>query len=307
MFMGLDLKQFATLKFWKEMLIVTIGMFFTAAAVNYFLVPSKLVIGSTAGLAIILNSLLAGIGVQIKVSTLVLIINTILVILGIVLIGSEFGIKTAYASLVIGPMMELWQRICPYESLMAEGDTSVMGDIWFDLVCFVFIISVSQAILFRINASTGGLDILAKIVNVYSHLDIGTSVTVAGVIICATAFFVNPFKVVIVGLIGTWLNGVVLDYFTSRLNARKRVCIVTDESDKVREYIVTNINRTCSLYEAIGGFTGEKRIEIQAILTRDEYASLLEYIRDNKIPAFITAGNVSEVYGNWSKHRKTKK
>ena len=296
-----------TWKFWKELLIMTVGMFIAAASVYYFLVPSKIVVGSISGLSIVISALFENAGIAIKVSTVVLIINAILLVLAYFLIGKEFGLKTCYTALILGPMMDVWEKICPYTSLLAPGETSVMGDLWFDLVCFVLILSLSQAIMFQINASTGGLDILAKIVNKYLHFDIGLSVTIAGIVICCTAFTVNPFRLVIIGLIGTWLNGLIVDYFMVSFNRRKRVCVITEESERIRDFIVNKIQRGCSLYDVTGGYKGEKRHEIQALLTKDEFADLMKYIRDEKIPAFITAGNVSEVYGLWSEHKRHKK
>ena len=283
---------------------MTVGMFIAAAAVYYFLVPSKIVVGSISGLSIVISALFEQAGLTVKVSTVVLIINAILLVMAYFLIGKEFGLKTCYTALILGPMMDLWEKICPNTALLAPGSTSVMGDLWFDLICFVLILSMSQAIMFRINASTGGLDILAKIVNKYLHFDIGLSVTIAGVVICCTAFFVNPFRLVIVGLIGTWINGIIVDYFMASLSRRKRVCIISDEHEKIRDYIVNKIVRGCSLYEVTGGYKGDKRMEIQSLLTKDEFADLMNFIRENDIKAFITAGNVSEVYGLWSEHKK---
>ena len=293
-----------TWKFWKELIIMTVGMFFAAASVYYFLVPSKIVVGSISGLSIVISALFEQAGIAVKVSTVVLVINAFLLVLAYFLIGKEFGLKTCYTALILGPMMDVWEKICPYTKLLAPGATSVMGDLWFDLICFVLILSISQAIMFQINASTGGLDILAKIVNKYLHFDIGLSVTIAGIIICCTAFTVNPFRLVIIGLIGTWINGLIVDYFMMSFNRRKRVCIISDESERICDYIVHNIVRGCSLYEVKGGYTGEKRMEIQSLLTKDEFADLMKYLRDNKIQAFITAGNVSEVYGLWSQHKR---
>ena len=118
--------------------------------------------------------------------------------------------------MVLGPFMEIVSRIMPYEALIAPGETTVMGSLWMDLLCFILILSISQAILFNINASTGGLDILAKIVNKYLHFDIGASVTIAGACICCSAFAINPFRLVVTGLIGTWLNGIVIDSLIQR-------------------------------------------------------------------------------------------
>ncbi len=283
---------------------MTVGMFIAAAAVYYFLVPSKIVVGSISGLSIVISALFEQAGMAVKVSTVVLIINAILLVMAYFLIGKEFGLKTCYTALILGPMMDLWEKICPNTALLAPGSTSVMGELWFDLLCFVLVLSISQAIMFQINASTGGLDILAKIVNKDFHFDIGTSVTIAGVVICCTAFFVNPFRLVIIGLIGTWINGLIVDYFMASLSRRKRVCIISDDHEMIRDYIVNKIVRGCSLYEVTGGYKGEKRMEIQTLLTKDEFADLMDFIRKNKIPAFITAGNVSEVYGLWSEHKR---
>ncbi len=296
-------KSIRTLKFWKEMLIISIAMFIAAAAVYYFLLPSKLVVGSISGLSIVISGVLANMGIAVKVSTIVLIINAVLLVVAYLLIGPEFGVKTAYAALVLGPMMDLWAMICPYEALMEPGSASMMGNLWFDLLTFVLVLSASQAILFGINASTGGLDILAKILNKYLHFDMGMSVTIAGVVICCTAFLINPFRLVIIGLIGTWINGLIVNYFMASLSRRKRVCIISKEHESIRKYIIEDIVRGCTLYEVTGGYTGDKYMEIQTLLTQNEFADLMEFIRTNDIKAFITAGNVSEVYGLWSDHK----
>lgn len=300
-------KSIRTLKFWKEMLIISIAMFIAAAAVYYFLLPSKLVVGSISGLSIVISGVLANMGIAVKVSTIVLIINAVLLVVAYLLIGPEFGVKTAYAALVLGPMMDLWALICPYEALMEPGSASMMGNLWFDLLTFVLVLSASQAILFGINASTGGLDILAKILNKYLHFDMGMSVTIAGVVICCTAFLINPFRLVIIGLIGTWINGLIVNYFMASLSRRKRVCIISTEHESIRKYIIEDIVRGCTLYEVTGGYTGDRYMEIQTLLTQNEFADLMEFIRTNDIKAFITAGNVSEVYGLWSDHKSNKK
>ena len=175
----------ATKKFWIELIIMTLGMMVTAAAVYYFLVPSKLIIGTISGLSIVIAKIFEGIGINITVGTLVTIINIILLILAFLLINKEFGAKTVYTALILGPFIDLWNKILPWDAKNAAGEyilahdnpitgsPSVMGDPWLDLCCFVLLLSAAQALMFSINASTGGLDILAKIVNKYLHFDIG--------------------------------------------------------------------------------------------------------------------------------------
>ncbi len=301
-------------KFWIELLIMTFGMFMTGVCVYYFLVPSKLIVGSISGLSIVLTNIFQSMDVNISLSLMISTINAILLILAYLLIGKEFGLKTVYCAMILGPMTKVCEWIYPWESLATaneyltkmtgEAAFSVMGNPWFDLLCCVLILSAAQTLMFSINASTGGLDILAKIVNKYLHFDIGKSVSVAGAIICLTAFAINPFQMVVIGLIGTWINGIIVNYFTANLNNRKRVCIVSKDYDRIRRFIIDDLNRGCTLYEVIGGYTNEKSIELESLLTTEEFSALMEFLSKNEIKAFTTAGNVSEVYGLWAKDRR---
>lgn len=333
-----------TKRFWKELFIMTFGIAFGAAAVYYFLMPSHLIVGTISGLSIVINTVIGG--TADTFSYLVMGINAFLLLLAFMLIGNEFGAKTVYTAMILGPLIQMWDRIYPYTNIthrvienpdvlaqLQAGQTVIdahgnpyllsragevleqvkdsvmsaglgMGDVWFDLVCFVFLLSVSQALEFRINASTGGLDILAKIINKYLHFDIGASVSIGGALICSSAFLINDFRMVVIGLIGTWINGLVINHFTDAFNRRKRVCIISPQYEKLREYIVSTLMRGCSLYRIEGGYSGEEHTEIQVLLTQEEFSSLMEYVRLNNIQAFITAGNCSEVYGLWVRHKK---
>ena len=322
----------ATKKFWVEFLIMTFGMILTAICVHYFLVPSKLIICTISGLSIVLATVSETLfGMHLEVSVMIFVINAILLVLAYFLIGKEFGIKTVYTALILGPFTALFEKYLPYQMVITklygdksaffditsasgwspvavqDGVSSLMGDPWFDLVCFVLILSFAQATLFKINASTGGLDILAKIVNKYMHFDIGASVTVAGTIICLTAFAINPFNIVVIGLIGTWINGIVVDYFTAGLNNRKRVCIISPQYKHIQDFIINDLQRGVTMYDVTGGYSNQKKVELEALLTKDEFAKLMNHINVNDINAFITAGNVSEVYGLWASNKKKTK
>ena len=309
----LDFKEIinyvATKKFWVELIIMTLGMIVTACAVYYFLVPSKLIIGTISGLSIVISGICEKFfGFPLNVSTVILVINAILLILAYILIDKEFGIKTVYTALILGPLIGVLEKYLPYENFISTTSEipSIMGDLWLDLCCFVLLLSLAQAVLFKINASTGGLDILAKIVNKYLHFDIGTSVSVAGWIICCTAFMINDARLVIIGLIGTWINGLVVDYFTASFNRRKRVSIISNQHEEIRQFIVNDISRGVTIYNVKGGYSGEEKVKLEVLLSTDEFSDLMKYINDNEINAFITAGNVSEVYGLWGDKNRRK-
>lgn len=342
----LILNLLQTKKFWVELIGMTIGMLAGAAAVYYFLLPSHIIVGSISGLSLVINTIVGGNADTL--SYIVMAINAFLLILAFLLIGNEFGAKTVYTAMILGPFIQLWDRIYPYtnfthrilanpdpellDQLQTPGVTVLdvhgnpylldraghvleqvkdtvmsaglgMGDVWFDLLCFVICLSVCQAFEFRMNASTGGLDILAKIINKFLHFDIGASVTIGGAIICLSAFAINDFRMVMIGLIGTWINGLVVDYFTTSLNKRKRVCIISPQYELIRAFIIEKLVRGCSLYEVTGGYSGEKQVEIQTLLSTDEYAALCKFLNENEIKVFMTAGNCSELNGLWLIHR----
>ncbi len=274
-------------KFWVELFIMTFGMLLAAIAVHFFLKPSHIIIGSISGLSIVIYRLT---GLAVSISALL--INIVLLVLAYIFIGKEFGLKTVYTALILGPLLFVLEQLFPVEQ-------SLMEDPWFDLLCFVLILGFSQSVLFKINASTGGLDIIAKIVNKYLHIDLGTSVSVAGAIIGCTAFFINDFRMVIIGLVGTWINGLAVNYFSDGLNQRKRVHIISKEHERIREFIVTKIVRGVTLYDIEGGYTRKRMVQLETLLTNQEFAALMEFLATNDIQAFITADNVSEVYGLW--------
>lgn len=289
----------STKQFWIEVFILTAGMFVAALGVYFFLIPSKLIVGSITGLSLVLAKLLP----FVSVGTVIFVINAILLVLSFLLIGNEFGAKTVYTALILGPMIDFLGKVFPMkESLFT---TYVAGQAianpWFDLLCFVLILSASQSILFSINASTGGLDIMAKIINKYLHINLGTAVMVSGGAICCTAFLINPVSLVIIGLIGTWLNGLILNYFLGNINSKTRVYIISKDYEIIRDFIMFTLKRGVTLHEVIGGYTNEKHMQIECVLTREEFSTLIDFMNKKKLVTFITSDVVSEVYGIWNK------
>lgn len=289
----------STRKFWVELFIMTAGMFVAALGVYFFLIPSKLIVGSITGLSLVLAKLMP----FVSVGTMIFIINAILLVLSFLFIGNEFGAKTVYTALILGPMIDIISAVCPMDQSLFNTYVSgqAVPDPWFDLLCFVLILSASQSILFSINASTGGLDILAKIINKYFHVRLGTAVTVAGGLICCTAFAINPVHMVIIGLIGTWLNGLILNHFMSSMNCKTRVHIISDQYPKIQQYVISHLRRGLTLHEVTGGYSGEKKIQLEVVLTQDEFASLIDFMHRERIVSFIASDVVSEVYGLWNK------
>lgn len=291
------LEAMKTRKFWSELFIMTAAVFMCAVAIHFFLYPSGIITGSATGIAIVFNRLMPAI----SVGNFILIINVLLLIVAFIVLGSEFGAKTVYTSIILGPFVDLLAAIAPIDqSLFA---TEVAGHLiqepWSDALWFVLVIGIAQAILFSVNASTGGLDILGKIITKYTHIPIGTSVSLVGILSCLTAFLTSSIGNVLMGIIVTWINGLIIDYFMNSMTAKIRVMIVVDDPAKTRDYILHKINRGVTIHEVYGGYTGKKKYQLETELDQRDFSKLRQYLSKSPEKTFVTADPVSDVYGIW--------
>lgn len=272
------------MKLLKEYAIQSGALAIIACAVFFFLVPSHASVSSIAGLAIILANF-----VPLSVATIVMILNIALLVLAFFLCGKEFFLKTTYASIVLPVFLYILERIFP-------NFTSFTNDPTLDVSCYIFLVSVGLAILFNRNASSGGLDILGKILNKYFHLDIGKSMSLVGMCIALSSAFVYDSKTVVLSVLGTYLNGMVLDHFIFGQSLKRRVCIVSEKEEEVRRFIVEKLHSGATIYEAIGAYKMEVRREIITIVTKSEYQKLINFMKKTDPKAFITIYKVNDIH-----------
>jgi len=272
---------------WKSTLadfaVITAGTAIIAAAVFFFLTPSHLALGSVAGLAIVLTNF-----IPLSVSAISLIVNVGLLVVGFLLIGREFGAKTVYTSVILPVFIGVLERLFPDVASLTQDALS-------DLACYLFIVSLGQAILFRCNASSGGLDIVGKLLNKFFHIELGRAISMAGLCVALSAAFAYDVRTVLLSLLGTYLNGIVLDHFLFNSTLKKRVCILSQKQDEMIRYITTELHSGATIYEATGAFTDEKKKEDITIVNMQEYRKLMDFIGETDPTAFITVYNVSEV------------
>lgn len=279
----------------KEGLLITFAMLIVSAAVYFFMVPSKIVVGSVSGLAMVLAELL-----HMQMSTITFILNVVLLLAGFIFIGKEFGAKTIYTSLLLPIFLWIFEHLVPVSE-------SLTGNSVYDLVSYILIIALGQAILFTANASSGGLDVVAKIISKYTHADIGKAVTIGGLITAVTSIFVYDIGTLIVSVLGTYANGIAVDYFIDGFNKRKKICILSEEYEEIQKYIMQELGRGTTLYTARGGYDGKEKTELVAIMTPNEYKQLLNYLHQSEFQAFVTVYNVSQVIGKWNINGEKKK
>lgn len=276
----------------KEYSIVTIGTLIVASGVFFFMLPSNVVAGSLTGLVMVLTNF-----VPIKISVLTFILNAFLLIIGFIFIGKEFGGKTVYASVLLPIFLAIFEFAFP-------NNQSLTNDVLLDTICYLLVVSVGIALLFRVNASSGGLDIVAKILNKYAHIELGKAMSIAGMVTAFSSILVYDKKTLVMSILATYANGIILDNFIDGYNRRKRVCILSSNYEQIQEFITNELKRGVTLYQAIGGYKKEEKTEIVTILTRSEYGALLNYLHFVDKSAFVTVSTVNEVVGEWNRKRR---
>ena len=267
----------------KEMAILTGAVAIIAAAVFFFLIPSHTAVSSISGLAIVLSNF-----IPLSISAITMILNVGLLIIGFILCGPEFGYKTVYTSIMLPVFMGILEALLP-------NNQSLTGDQALDVLAYILLVSVGLSILFNRNASSGGLDIVAKIMNKFLHMELGKAMSLAGMCVALSAAFVYDSKTVVLSVIGMYFNGIVVDYFIFGQNEKKRVCIVSQKEELVRDFILNDLHSGATIYEAIGAYTLEKRREIIAIVDKHEYQKLMRFMNEKDPDAFMTVYSVHDM------------
>ena len=276
----------------KEALILTIAVAIIAAAVYFFLAPSHTSVSSISGLGIVLSNF-----VPLPLSAITMILNVVLLVIGFLTCGREFGAKTVYTSIMLPLFLGLFEVIFP-------NFHSMTGSQELDVLCYILVVSIGLSILFNRNASSGGLDIVAKIMNKYLHMELGRAMSLSGMCVALSAALVYDKKTVVLSILGTYFNGIILDHFIFDHNRKRRVCIITEKEEELRQFIIQELHSGATIYEAIGAYNFEKHNEIITIVDNSEYQNLINFINREDPKAFITIYNVSNMQyqpKNWER------
>jgi len=267
----------------KEYAVITFGTAIIAAAVYFFMIPGKLAPGSASALALLISNV-----VPLPVSAITLILNLSLLIVGFLLIGPEFGAKTIYTSIVLPGFMRIYEVLFP-------NFVSINQDPLMDMICYILVVGVGLAIVFSCNASSGGLDIVAKLMNKYLRMDLGQAMALSGMLVAVSSVFFYDIKTVVISVVGTYFGGIVVDHFIFGLNIKRRVCILSAKHEEIIQFILHDLHSGASLYEAVGAYDKSVRTEIVTIVDKQEYSKLMDYMHKTDPKAFITVYSVGEV------------
>lgn len=267
----------------KEFIIITFADIIVGVAVFFFLVPSKLSIGSISGLAIVLSNL-----VPLTISQLTMIMNVALLIVSFLLVGKDFGIKTVYTSILLPIVIGVFEVVFP-------NNQSLTGDQALDGIGYCLVVSIGLSMLFTRNASSGGLDIIAKLMNKFLRMDLGKAMGLSGMAVALSSALVYDTKTVVLSVFGTYFSGIVLDHFIFGSTLKKRVCIISQKHDEILAFILHELHSGATQYHAYGTYTDTMRMEINTIVDKTEYMKLINFITKTDPDAFVTIYAVNEM------------
>ena len=267
----------------REFLLITFGTGIVATAVFFFMLPSHVAVGSASALALVLSNI-----IPLPVSVITFILNAVLLLIGFLLIGPEFGIKTVYTSLLMPVYLWIFEQIFP-------DFQSITGEPMLDVICYILVVGIGLSMLFSSNASSGGLDIVAKLMNKFLRMDLGTAMSLSGMLVALSSALVYDSKTVVLSLLGTYFGGIIVDHFIFGLNLKRRVCIISQKHDDVIHFILHTLHSGATVYDAIGAYDGTVRKEIVTIVDKHEFRRLMDYIRREDPKAFLTVYSVNEI------------
>ena len=267
----------------KDFFTITVGTLIVAVAVYFFMYPSHVTVGSVAALAQVLSNFL-----PLTPSVITLIINIILFIIGFLLVGPEFGIKTVYCGILLPVLIGVFEILFP-------NFQSITQDPILDVLCYILIVSVGLAILFTANASSGGLDIVAKLMNKFFRMDLGKAMAVSGMLVAASSLLCYDMKTVVLSLLGTYFGGMITDHFLFGMNIKRRVCIISPKFEEILAFILHDLHSGATIYEGIGAYDRTVKKEIITIVDHQEYRKLMDYMRKTDPNAFMTVYSVNEI------------
>ena len=267
----------------REFVSITVGTIIVAAAVFFFMMPSHVTVGSAAGLAIVLSEFL-----PFSVSTITMVMNVGLLLIGFLLIGPEFGAKTVYCAVLLPAVIGVLEWIFP-------DFQSLTGDPLIDVICYILVVSGGLSQLFTANASSGGLDIVAKLMNKFFHMDLGKAMSTSGILVALSSALCYDKKTVVLSVLGTYFGGMVLDHFIFGIDIKRKVCILSPKYDEITRFILHELRSGASHYDLYGAYDGQVRREIVTIVDKQEYRKLMDYIPKIDPKAFVTVYSVNEI------------
>lgn len=270
----------------KEFLVLNIGTLITSFGVYFLTFPNNLSMGGVTGIAVIMSELIP----MVTPATMAVILNLVLLVLGFIFLNRSFGFKTIYCTLMFSLQVQALEWLFPMSGPLTDQK-------FLEVMCAVFLSALGAAILFNLDASTGGTDILAMIIKKYSKLEISRALIVVNFFVAVTAFFIFDLETGIYSLAGMLVRSFIIDTVIENLNMRKALTIITSRPDEICHYIIHDLHRSATVWDATGLYSHANLKVILTGLSRVQAVSLRQFVRAQDPHAFIMTNSTSEIFG----------
>lgn len=270
----------------KELPLLTLGTALVALGVYFFKFPNNFSTGGVTGMAILLSALFP----QVSSSVFASVLNVVFLILGFVVLNKGFGARTVYCSLLFSALLSGLEWLCPMSAPLTDQPL-------LELLFAVILPALGSGILFNMQGSTGGTDILAMILKKYTSLDIGRALLYVDVIIAGSTLFLINIQTGLFSLLGLLLKSVLVDTVIESMNRKKSVILVTTKPEEVSRFITHNLHRSATIWEGKGAYTHETKWIVMSALSRSQAVILRRWLKEIDPQAFVLITNSSEIFG----------
>ncbi len=271
---------------WKQVGWLNLGTLLMAVGVYFFKFPNHFTTGGVSGISIVVAHFIP----TVTTATLNLILNILLLIIGAFFLGRGFGLRTAYSAVMSSVLTYVFERLIPMDAPMTTQPV-------LELMFAVGLPAFGSAILFHVNASSGGTDIIAMLVKKYSHMNIGLALALADLLVAVTACFTFGMETGLFSLFGLFLKSYMVDAVMDNLRTYKVFQIVTDNPEPICNFIMKDLHHSATLIDGVGSFTHEKRKIIMTVINRHQAIRLQLFVRATDPHSFITITSSSEIVG----------
>ncbi|GAB6168507.1 YitT family protein [Clostridium carnis] len=269
----------------KEYLLILFGVILVAISMEYFFIPNNIAAGGLTGLAIVINHYIPAI----STGPLVFIMDLFLFVIGFMILGKNFGVKSVYASFSLSIIMTIMEKVLKPQA--------ITNDLILATLFGTFITAIGMALVFNANSSTGGTDTIAKILNKFFHIDIGKALLAVDFIVTLLGVLTFGINIGLYAMLAVVINGIAIDNVIAGFRVCKEITIISSQNDKIGKFIMEDLERGCTYLKGVGAFTGEDMKILYTVLGRNEFIKLKQYISKIDKRAFITVGEVHEVMG----------
>jgi len=265
--------------------LITASIWIMVVGVYFFKFPNHFAFGGVTGFSTVVSAV-----TKLSAGDFTFAANMVLLLVGFIFVGRQFGIKTVYASILMSVSLSVLEKLCPMDGPLTSEPV-------LELVFAIFLPAVGSAVLFNIGASSGGTDIIALILKKYTSFNIGTALLLADLFAVVASFFIFGPATGLFSSLGLMAKSLMVDGVIENINLCKCFNIVCDDPIPICDYIINRLNRSATVYEAQGAFTHHKKAVVMTTMKRGQAVQLRNYIRNVEPTAFMMVTNSSEIIG----------